>query len=57
MSKDNEYQACHYLGLKQIAHFIDLNPQEKIFDLSYISMTKRCDESERRIQMLISIAE
>lgn len=52
MSKDNEYQVCHYLGLRNMAHFIDMNPQVQVFELPYISMTKRCEESERRMIFL-----
>ncbi len=49
MTKDNEYKVCNYLGLRNIAHFIDMNPQEKVFELPYINATKRCEEAERRV--------
>ena len=53
MPKDSEHQVSHILGLRNMAHFIDTNPSEKVFDLPYISMTKRCEEAERRISHLI----
>ena len=57
MTKDNEYQVCHYLGQRNLAHFVDMNPLDKIFDLPYIGMTKRCEEAERRICFLTQICQ
>jgi vacuolar-type H+-ATPase subunit I/STV1 len=42
------------LGQKNFAHFIDLNKQEQLFNLPYQFRIKMCDETERRIQYLIS---
>lgn len=57
MTKDNEYQVCHYLGQRNLAHFVDMNPLDKIFDLPYIGMTKRCEEAERRISFLTQVCQ
>lgn len=54
MSKDNEYKVCNYLGHRSIAHFIDMNPGEKVFDLPYIKHTKRCEEAERKVNYLLA---
>lgn len=55
MTKDNEYKVCSYLGLRKIAHFIDMNPADvKIFDLPYIGVIKKCEEAERRLAYLTS---
>ena len=57
MSKDEEYKVSDYLGQRNIVHFIDLNPDEHHFKLSYINIIKRCEEAERRVTALIEICK
>ena len=35
-----------------MAHLLDLNAQEQIFDLPYIQWIKRCEDTERRLRFL-----
>lgn len=51
--KDNEKAIANILGSRNIAHFINLNEHEKVFNLPYVDLIRRCDESERRVVYLM----
>ena len=53
MSKDDEYKVSDYMGQRNIVHYIDLNPEEHNFKLSYINIIKRCEEAERKVSSLV----
>jgi len=48
LAKDNEKAIASILGSRSIAHFINLNENQQIFNLPYVDLIKRCDDSERR---------
>jgi V-type ATPase 116kDa subunit family len=57
MPKDDEYKVSDTLGQRNIVHFIDLNPEEHHFKLSYINIIKRCEEAERRVCSLVEFCK
>lgn len=52
--KDNEKAIANILGSRNIAHFINLNEHEQVFNLPYVDLIKRCDDAERRLVYLIA---
>jgi len=42
------------LGNLNLAHFIDLNKNEQVFNLPYATQVKRCEETERRLMNLLN---
>ena len=52
--KDDAWRVAELLGNKHVAHFVDLNKNEQLFNLPYAFRLKMCDETERRIQFLIN---
>lgn len=52
--KDEAWKVIESLGNKNVAHFVDLNKQEQLFNLPYAFRLKMCDETERRINYLIN---
>ena len=53
MSKDNEKAIVNILGQRNIAHFVDMNRDEQVFNLPYIELIKRCEESEKKLSFLL----
>ena len=53
-SKDQEWEIVNVLGQRQMSHMLNLNAEEQVFNLPYISWIKRCEDSERRIRFLKS---
>ena len=51
--KDDAWRVIEKIGEQNFAHFVDLNKNEKVFNLPYASQIKMCDEAERRLQYLI----
>jgi len=52
--KDDAWRVIEFLGNKHVAHFVDLNKNEQLFNLPYAFRLKMCDETERKIQFLIN---
>lgn len=52
--KDDAWRVIESLGNKNVAHFVDLNKYEQLFNLPYAFRLKMCDETERRINYLIN---
>lgn len=50
--KDNAWDIMNELGSLNCMHFIDLNKQEQVFNLTFAPIIKRCEETERRIAFL-----
>lgn len=48
--KDNAWDIMNELGNLNCLHFIDLNKNEQVFNLTYAGIIKRCEDSERRIK-------
>jgi len=40
-----------------MTHFIDMNRTDLVLDLPFISMTRRCEEVERRVEYLCQLCE
>lgn len=53
LAKDNEKAIFSILGNRNIAQFINMNEKEQIFNLPYIDLIKRCEETERKVSYLI----
>lgn len=53
MAKDNEKEIVSIMGDRNIAHFINMNHNEQVFNLPYVDLIKRCEESENRVRYLI----
>jgi hypothetical protein len=53
MSKDNEKAIINILGQRDMAHFVDMNRDEQVFNLPYIELIKRCDETDKKLSFLI----
>ena len=51
--KDDAWRVVEAIGENNFAHFIDLNKNEKVFNLPYAFRIKMCDEAERRLAFLI----
>ena len=51
-SKDHEWEVADVLGQRSISHMLNLNAEEQIFDLPYITWIKRCEDAERRLRFL-----
>jgi hypothetical protein len=51
--KDDVWRVVEQIGLSNFAHFIDLNKEEKAFQLPYAFRIKMCDDTERRIAFLL----
>jgi vacuolar-type H+-ATPase subunit I/STV1 len=52
--KDDAWKVVEALGGTHSAHFIDLNKNEQPFNLPYAQRIKLCEETERKVQFLIS---
>ena len=52
--KDDAWRVIESLGNKNVAHFVDLNKSEQLFNLPYAFRLKMCDETERRINYLVN---
>jgi 5-formaminoimidazole-4-carboxamide-1-beta-D-ribofuranosyl 5'-monophosphate synthetase len=52
--KDDAWKVIEKIGEDNFAHFVDLNKNEKVFNLPYAYRIKMCDETERRIQYLLA---
>lgn len=52
--KDDAWKVVKLIGDNHFAHFIDLNKNEKVFNLPYAFRIKMCDETERRLAYLIA---
>lgn len=52
--KDDAWRVIEFMGNKHVAHFVDLNKNEQLFNLPYAFRLKMCDETERRIQFLVN---
>ena len=50
ISKDNAWEVLNLLGKTEIAHLIDMNKFKQSYELHYIEMIKRCEESQRRLE-------
>jgi hypothetical protein len=51
--KDIAWQVICHMGERNFAHFIDLNKNEKVFNLPYSFRIKMCDEAERKLAYLL----
>ena len=49
MSKDQEYPIIDLIGQNQMAHFIDVNEEEEVYNLPYVDMLRRCEEAEKKM--------
>jgi V-type H+-transporting ATPase subunit a len=54
MSKDDAWFVMNAIGLQGQVHFIDLNKGEQAFHLPYTNQLRRCDESLRRIDLIVA---
>ena len=52
--KDDVWKVIKAIGEFNFAHFIDLNKEEKVFNLPYAFRIKMCEETERRIAYLLT---
>ena len=52
--KDDAWTVIKAIGESNFAHFIDLNKNEKVFNLPYAYRIKLCEETERRLAFLIA---
>ena len=48
--KDNAWDIMNELGNLNCLHFIDLNKNEQVFNLTFAGILKRCEDAERRIR-------
>jgi hypothetical protein len=54
MPKDDAWYIINEMGSLGSVHFVDLNKGEQSFSLPYASQLKRCDETLRRIEYVLS---
>lgn len=52
--KDNAWDIMNELGTLNALHFIDLNKDTQVFDLTFTGIIKRCEELERKISLIES---
>ena len=50
--KDNSWEIMNKLGDIGCMHFINLNKEEQIFNLTFAPFIKRCEETEKRITFI-----
>lgn len=50
VSKDNAWQVMNTFGRIQKCHLLDLNKDEKPFELIYANMIKRCQEANNSVK-------
>ncbi len=50
--KDNAWEIMNKLGDIGIMHFINLNKEEQVFNLTFAPFIKRCEETEKRISFI-----
>lgn len=50
--KDNAWEIMNKLGDIGIMHFINLNKDEQVFNLTFAPFIKRCEETEKRISFI-----
>jgi V-type H+-transporting ATPase subunit a len=54
MPKDDAWFIMNSLGLLGQVHFVDLNKGEQSFHLPYTGQIRRCDETLRRLDIIVS---
>ena len=52
--KDSAWEIMNELGDLGCLHILDLNKNEQVFNLRFASLIKRCEETEKRVNFLIS---
>lgn len=52
--KDDAWRVVETLGEMGMAHFINMNREEQLFNLPYAARISLCDETERRLLFLLS---
>jgi V-type H+-transporting ATPase subunit a len=52
IQKDNAWDIMNVLGGLNALHFIELNSQEQLFNLTYVDSVRRCDDTLRRISFI-----
>lgn len=50
--KDNAWEIMNKLGDIGVMHFINLNKEEQVFNLTFAPFIKRCEETEKRISFI-----
>jgi V-type H+-transporting ATPase subunit a len=50
--KDNSWEIMNKLGDTGSMHFINLNKEEQVFNLTFAPFIKRCEETEKRISFI-----
>lgn len=51
--KDNAWDIMNELGNLSCMHFVDLNKNEQVFNLTYAPTIKRCEDADRKITYLM----
>lgn len=51
--KDDAWDVMNKFGDLGLAHFIDLNKEESPYNLPYTAQIKSCEETERKLAMLL----
>ena len=51
--KDDAWDVMNQLGVLDVAHFLNLNKGEQVFNLPYANQIKRCEETERRLLYIL----
>ncbi|CAI2384062.1 unnamed protein product [Moneuplotes crassus] len=51
--KDNAWEAMDLFGKLNSLHFVNLNKNEQVFNLTYASRVKRCDEAMRKLSTIL----
>jgi len=52
MGKDSEKAITHILGNRNIAQFVNMNAHEQVYNLPYMDLIKKCEETERKVLYL-----